>query len=68
MRLVQEHALTGFEFTEVWCSETGSSLLHGELERSEPATLGPDDGIDWAAVRRREFRDQLAQPCANKEA
>lgn len=66
--LMQEHELTGFEFTEIWCSETGSSLLHGTLEKSEPDTSGPDDGIDWPAVRRREFRDQLAQAHANKNA
>ncbi len=68
VRMVQEHELTGFEFTEVWCSETGSRLLHGELERAEPEVSAPDDGIDWAAVRRREFRDQLAQSRANKKA
>ena len=68
VRLVQEHELTGFEFTEVWCSETGSRLLHGELERAEPEVSVPDDDIDWPAVRRREFRDQLAQSRASKEA
>ena len=69
VRLVQEHELTGFEFTEVWCSETGSTLLHGELEASESQEGSyRDDGIDWAAVRRREFRDQLAQSRANKKA
>ena len=68
VRLAREHELTGFEFTEVWCSETGSRLLHGELERSEPEGSGPDDGIDWAAVRRKEFRDQLAQVRPNEKA
>ena len=57
---MQEHELTGFEFTEVWGSEAGGTLLHGELERSEPDMSAANDGIDWAAVRRREFRDQLA--------
>lgn len=69
VRLVQEHELTGFEFTEVWCSEMGNTLLHGELEASELQEGSyRDDGIDWAAVRRREFRDQLAQSRANKKA
>ena len=68
VRLVQEHELTGFEFTEVWCSEMGSTLLHGELEASESQEGSyRDDGIDWAAVRRREFRDQLAQSRASKK-
>lgn len=67
VRLVQEHELTGFEFTEIWCSETGSRLLHGPLERSEPEGSGPDDGIDWAAVRRQEFRDQLTHSQADEK-